>query len=128
MFCSFHACNFSLLFKKLGNHRAALDGANLLTASGDSKVNLWDISTGRLMWSNSRSEARFKASALNADRAIVVGSYDEEGYLQLYERATGDVIHEQVQSQILIAIYSLFYSGFLEKSYSFHAILCYHSM
>jgi hypothetical protein len=79
-----------------GNHRAALDGLHLLTASADSKVNLWDIKAGRLLWSNSRSDARFKAAALNADRAIVVGSYDQEGYLQLYERATGDVIHEQL--------------------------------
>ena len=33
-------------------------GDALVTASGDSKVNMWSIGRGKLVWSNHRSDAR----------------------------------------------------------------------
>ena len=33
-------------------------GDALVTASGDSKVNMWSIGKGKLVWSNHRSDAR----------------------------------------------------------------------
>ncbi|TRY79942.1 hypothetical protein TCAL_06008 [Tigriopus californicus] len=79
-----------------GNCDAAVDGNYLLTASADSKVNLWNWSQAKLCWSNSRSQARYKKSRLSDTRAVVAGSYDEDGYLQIYDRLTGDLMHEMV--------------------------------
>ena len=50
------------------------------------KVNLWDLDRGRLLWSNSRSDARYKRSGLSRDRAVAAGSYDQEGYLQVRDK------------------------------------------
>jgi hypothetical protein len=59
-------------------------GDELLTASCDSKVNLWDVSKGKLKWSNQRrSEARYKKAKLSATRAVVAGSFEQDGYLQV---------------------------------------------
>ena len=82
----------------MGNHDADVFGTDLLTASSDSKVNLWNLSNrgGRLRWSNSLSEARFKTAKLSADRAVVAGSYDQDGYLQIFDRLSGDLLHEML--------------------------------
>ncbi len=79
-----------------GSPDAALDDPHLLTASGDSKVNLWDVEAGRLLWSNSRSDARYRLARLSGRRAVAAGSYDQEGYLQIYDRLTGEVVHEML--------------------------------
>ena len=71
----------------------------MLTASADSKVNLWDIDKGKLKWSNSRSEARYRKAKLSKTKAVVGGSYDQDGYLQIYDRKTGDVLHEMVSME-----------------------------
>ncbi len=75
---------------------ASIEGTNLLTASPDSKVNLWDYESGKLLWSNSRSDARYRRSALSSARAVVAGSYDQEGYLQVYYRLSGEALSEML--------------------------------
>ena len=34
-------------------------GDAMVSASGDSKVNMWSIGRGKLVWSNHRSDARY---------------------------------------------------------------------
>ena len=55
-----HMKMVSYTFNDYSGTRDGMDvlGDALVTASGDSKVNMWSIGMGKLVWSNHRSDAR----------------------------------------------------------------------
>ena len=44
-----------------------------------------------------KSIYRYKVARMSEERVVVGGSYDQDGYLQIYDRASGgDVVHEML--------------------------------